>query len=118
MRKISKVQNNEQIKRLLLDQTENGVFLFLYDRQEDSPCKFDLWFETLEDLYRDCQNSFEIQEYDWIEIPDVPEGCHQDWIASVRVKGRNVGKPLFGKFESLENGVWVDIDQQGKRVLL
>ena len=82
----------------------------MYDREIDSACKSDLWFETIEDLYEHCSTNFGIQETDWMDIPEAYLGCQDDWIEPVRIKGRDQGKPVYGKFERLENGSWIGIE--------
>ncbi len=107
MRKISKVQRS-QIKRVMLSHSENGTYLFLYDCETDGPCIYDLWFESLEDLYEYCKTEFGIRTDEWNEIPDEPPGCQQDWIASVRIKGRDKEEPRFGEYERFDHGTWID----------
>ena len=89
---------------------EADIYLFLYDTDVDSVCQSDLWFENLESLYEHCQNHFGVQETDWINIPDAPQGCQDDWIAPVRVKGRDQGKPIYGKLERFDDGHWMEIN--------
>lgn len=89
---------------------EKDIYLFLYNLEEDGACQSDLWFENLESLYDYCQDQFGVQEIDWIDIPDAFQGCQDDWIAPVRLKGRDQGKPIYGKFERLENGIWIEVN--------
>jgi biofilm protein TabA len=67
----------------------------------------DYWHQTIAEADEACLQLYGINDKDWVDIGDPLEGCQQDWIAPVRVKGRNIGNPQWGIFERLEqDGVW------------
>ncbi len=111
MRKIATIKNpKSEIKRLMLYETKpEGVYLFGFSKIEDSACDFDYLQDDLETVYEMAEEEYEVKEEDWNEINDPIEGCQDDWIKPVRVKGRNIEKPEWGSFEVLENGVWKEI---------
>ena len=61
-------------------------------------------------LTKYCKKEYGIGVEDWQLINDLMEGCQADWIVPVRIKGRNIGNPEWGKFERLENGIWKDFN--------
>ncbi len=111
MRKIALVKNKEvDIKRVMLYQDEDGIYLFGYDKLEDCGGLWDQWYETIEEVYKVCEEEYGIQFQDWVLIDDPLKDCQHDWIEPVRIKGRDKGIPEWGKLEKLVNGVWVEIN--------
>jgi hypothetical protein len=108
MRKIATVRNNHPtVKRVMICEEDNsGSYLFTYSSNQDGPCNADYWYDTLEEAAKACAMEFGITDGDWIRIEDCLEGCQQDWIVPVRVKGRESGSPQWGHYEQLKNGVW------------
>lgn len=110
MRKIALVKNhNADIKRVMLYEDKYGIFLFGYKKLEDGGANWDQLYQTIETLYEDCEEEYGIKKEDWKDIPDPLKDCQHDWIEPVRIKGRDKGKPEWGKLEKLVNGIWVDI---------
>lgn len=109
MRKIALVKNNHtEIKRVIVHETENGVYVFPCTSEKDGSSVGDYWYPTLEEADKSCLSEYAIDASDWEFIDEPLEFCQQDWIEPVRIKGRNIGKPEWGKFEKLENGVWIE----------
>lgn len=109
MRFITKVTGHSEIKRLMIHDSDDGVYLFLYEVEEDASCSEDLWFETLEDAMEAAKNDYGVYPSDWNEIPDPPKHCQQDWIAPARIPGRETNNPQWGNFEVFKDGKWVKI---------
>ena len=111
MRKIATVKNDHpKVKRVILHQSEDGVYVFPCTSLEDGSAIGDNWFQTLSEADEACYQLYGISSTDWEEIGDPPEGCQQDWIAPVRVKGRSIGQPQWGTFERLgDDGIWREI---------
>jgi len=101
-------QPDSDVKRLMIYDSEDGVYLFGYDKEIDSSAIWDNWFEKV-DYAIEASQEYGVDQNDWQEIPDPLENCQHDWIEPVRVKGRNIGKPEWGKFEKLVNGEWIEI---------
>jgi hypothetical protein len=111
MRKAATVKNPlSKTKRVIVHESRDGVYLFSFLSPVDGPAASDQWFQTVDEADETCSRLYAIGANDWVNIEDPSEGCQQDWIASVRVKGRNTGKPQWGIFERLEkDGTWREI---------
>ncbi|MCB2406435.1 hypothetical protein [Hymenobacter lucidus] len=86
----------------------NGVYLFGFDKLEDSEGLGDDWFETVADADAAAAQKYNVTATDWQLISDPLEHCQQDWIAPVRVKGRPEGNAQWGQLEKRVNGQWVE----------
>lgn len=107
MRKIAKVQNgHSDVKQVMIYECEDGVYLFPFASLEDGSGRGDEWYESVEQAEAICKREYGIASTDWKYIDDPMENCQHDWIAPVRIKGRDIGKPEWGKFERLVNGDW------------
>ena len=49
MRLISQVEGYPDVKRLMIHECGDGVYLFLFNNEEDGACSADLLFENVED---------------------------------------------------------------------
>ena len=86
------------------------MYVFYYDTWIDAPSAKDYLYSTFEEIENLCWVENNIKPSDWIDISEPLDGCQHDFIAPTRVKGRNIGKPEFGKFEGLKyNGEWYDM---------
>ena len=102
-----KCNKSDYIYKIMLYQTQNeGVFLFQYCSLDAIQCSFDQYYNDLEDIYDDWND--EIDERGWIEINDPLPFCQHDAFIPIRVKGRDIGKPEWGKLETLVDGEWVE----------
>ena len=90
----------------MLYETKEGIYLFEYSSIDAVQCSYDGLYDSLEDLYGEW-NAL-IDEKGWIEIEDPLPDCQHDAFIPIRVKGRNIGKPEWGKLETLKNGEWVE----------
>jgi hypothetical protein len=104
--------NAEGIKRLMILETEGGVYLFGFNRVPDSGGMWDEWYETVADAKEAGQEAYQVVAEVWTQIDDPCEHCQQDWIQPVRVKGRDTGRPEWGKLERLVNNQWVEFDPE------
>lgn len=91
-------------KIMLYETKKDGIYLFEYCSLNAVQCSFDAWYEDIEDLYDDWNDL--LDERGWIDIDDPLPDCQHDAFLPIRVKGRNVGKPEWGKLEILEDGEW------------
>lgn len=107
MRKAALVTDaDSELKRLMIHKTDEGVYLFGYNTAEDAGCFWDEWYESVAEAEA-ASEEYGVTPAAWQAIPDPLEGCQQDWIAPVRVKGRLEGRPLWGNFEKLVDGQWI-----------
>lgn len=95
--------------RLLLYESTSGVLVFTRASEGDGPCEGEHWFEDVEEAKEYCGRAYAVEEADWQQIPDPLPECQEDWVAQVRVKGRDIGDPQWGQFERFENGEWQDV---------
>lgn len=110
MRLIANIkQTDSDVKRLMVYDSEDGVYLFGYNKDSDSSAIWDNWFEKIEYAFEASQE-YGVDKNDWKEISDPMENCQHDRIDPVRVKGRDIGKPEWGKLEKLVNGEWLEIE--------
>jgi hypothetical protein len=115
MRKVANVKNKyPDVNRVMIHQYESGVYVYSFSSLDDSFCAWDEWYESVEEADKVCKKEYGIETEDWQIIDDPMEGCQGDWIAAVRIKGRNLGNPVWGKFERLENGVWKEFNPNEK----
>ncbi|MCR9252850.1 MAG: hypothetical protein NXI20_20675 [bacterium] len=96
------------IVRLMIFQSHEGTYLFGYNSKQDSSAIWDLHFNDIEDAFESATD-YGVVKSQWTEIPDPLPNCQHDWINPIRVKGRNLGSPQWGKLEKLINGEWIDI---------
>jgi hypothetical protein len=111
MRKIAnvKINNLNAVRLMLYNKGKQGVFVFVYQSNEDSACSWDCHFEDIESAY-DLGEKYGVNEKDWIAIGPVLKHCQDDWIKPVRIKGRAIETPLWGRFEVLIDNQWVDLN--------
>ena len=92
--------------KIMLYETQEGFYLFEYASLDAVQCSSDRCYDSLEALYEDWNDL--IDERGWIEMEDPLPDCQHDAFIPIRVKGRDVGKPEWGKYETLKEGKWVE----------
>jgi biofilm protein TabA len=102
MRKIATVKQAGDAVRVMLYASGSGVYLFLYESQEDGPCTADYWFESAELAEQSALEDYGVATSDWQTIPDPLDGCQHDWIAPTRVRRDATGQPMWGHFERVQ----------------
>lgn len=110
MRKVTFVDMIDEIRKLMIYQSDEGVFLFGYDCLQDTSAKWDNWYMTVEEAEEYCNDIYNINQDDWIFISDPLNDCQHDFIMPTKVQGRENGKPEFGKFKTFINNKWVDTE--------
>ena len=106
MRKVAFVKRPDNIQKLMLYKSAEGVYLFGYDCLQDTSAIWDNWYIDLQVALEYCSDVYSIGEKMWISISDPCEHCQHDYISPTRIKGRDVDKIIWGELESLENGEW------------
>lgn len=94
--------------KIMLYETTEGIYLFEYGSLDAVQCSHDRCYDSLEDLYEDWNDL--IDERGWIEIEDPLPDCQHDTFIPIRVKSRDMGKPEWGKLETLKDGKWVEYE--------
>lgn len=116
MRKIVTLDKpKHSVIRLMIYQSDEGVYLFRYGQLADCGGLWDQWYDSEENVMMECLDEYGVSVSDWQQIDDPEPHCQHDWIAPVRVKGRNLGKPQFGTLEQLIYGEWVTMVVNHKR---
>ncbi|MEJ2611592.1 MAG: hypothetical protein P8179_16290 [Candidatus Thiodiazotropha sp.] len=109
MRLIAQVKGHPDVKRLMIHECGDDVYLFLFETENDGGCSADLWFENVEGALEAALDEYGVNRELWREIPDPLENCQQDWIVPARIPGRESGNPQYGKLEVLKDGKWIQI---------
>lgn len=100
-----KCNDKDYIYKIMIHTQKDGVYLYEYCSLDANQCSYDIYYDDIEDIYEewDCR----IDERAWIDIEDPLPYCQDDAFLPIRVKGRNEGKPEWGKYEILENAEWI-----------
>ena len=102
-----KADDNNIFYKIMFYAADEGTYLFMYSSPDAVQCASDRCYDSLEELYDDWNDL--IDERGWIEMEDPLPDCQHDAFIPIRVKGRDIGKPEWGKFEALKDGKWVDL---------
>ncbi|NOK62054.1 MAG: hypothetical protein GFH27_549321n41 [Chloroflexi bacterium AL-W] len=78
MRYIANVDNNPDVKRLMIYSGHSGVYLFLYSIEEDGSCDHDLLLESVDDAMEYAAEAYGCSRDDWQEIEDPLKHCQHD----------------------------------------
>ena len=110
LKKPFQCNKEDSVYKIMVYQNKRGgVFLFYYCDIDAVQASFDAYcFDDLEGVLEDWND--EIDERGWINIDDPLPDCQHDALIPIRVKGRNIGKPEWGKLETLINGEWIAYD--------
>jgi hypothetical protein len=64
---------------------------------------------TLEELFQEFENDYDVRRDSWKEIPDQLPGCEDGWVGPVRQARNDQGVRIMGLWERLVDGEWVRI---------
>ncbi|WP_229696063.1 hypothetical protein [Paenibacillus albidus] len=70
----------DNVRKLMIYDNENGVYVFLYYTQEDKSGFADLWFETIDEAVDYCIEKYKVIQDQWVIIKDPKEGQQHDII--------------------------------------
>ena len=96
--------SGERVHKIMLFEAEEGIYLFEYSSPDAILCSADRLYRSPADLYEDWNDL--IDKRGWIDLEDPLPYCQHDAFLPVRVKGREIGKPEWGRFEILTGGIW------------
>lgn len=83
----------------------NDIQIEIYNCSKDAiQCSFDYYYNELSDALEDWEDK--ISEDGWHEIDDPLPYCQHDTFLPIRVKGRDLGEPVWGELEILKDGKW------------
>ena len=96
------------VKIMIHTTKKQGVYIYLYTTIDEYGQGYgDYWVECLEDAEEYAQD-IGVKPEDWILIDDPLPDCQHDSIHPIRVKGRNTGNSIWGKYEIFNGTEWVD----------
>ena len=95
-------------KVMIHDMKKHGTMVYLYTGLEAMFCSCDCYYPDLESALDDWTE--QLDGRGWIHIEDPLPDCQHDAFLPIRVKGREIGSPQWGKFEIYENGMWKDYE--------
>lgn len=101
-----KYGDNTVVFKIMLYEAEEGIYLFEYSSLDAVLSSRDRLYDRLTDLYEDWNDL--IDENGWTEMEDPLPDCQHDAFLPLRVKGRNTGRPQWGKYEIYQDGEWKD----------
>ena len=101
-----RTDGGEPVYKIMLYEADEGIYLFEYTSPDAVLCASDRLYDSLADLYEDWSDLIDGQG--WIAIEDPLPDCQHDAFLPIRVKGRDAGRPEWGKYEMLRDGEWVD----------
>lgn len=114
MRKVTFTSGQDTIRKVMLYECSDGVFVFGYDCLQDTSSISDYLQDTVEDAEDFCKDEYNIDSSNWIVIADPLENCQHDFIMPTKVKGKENGNPEWGHFQTLVDNRWVDIGMSEK----
>lgn len=76
---------NTNIKKVMIYECYEWIYVFVYDTIEDKSCNWDYWFEITEEALLFCKESFWITDEDWINIEDPKDWCYHDIIENKKI---------------------------------
>lgn len=100
------VFDGDPVVKIMLYTDGEEAYLFEYGSATAMQCDRDRCYDSLATLYEDW-NAL-IDDRGWIDLADPLPDCQHDAFLPIRVKGRDTGKPQWGSYELLQNGIWTD----------
>jgi hypothetical protein len=73
-----------QVKKVMIYEYDVGVYVFLYDNEEDIPCFADHWYEYVQEAEDYCMEQLNISEDDWVVIGEPQDGNQHDLIQPIK----------------------------------
>lgn len=109
MRKVAFTSGQDTIKKVMLYECSDGVYVFGYDCLQDTASISDYLQDTIKMAEDFCKDEYNIDNENWILIADPLDNCQDDFILPTKVKGKENGNPEWGHFQTLIDNRWVDI---------
>lgn len=106
LKEALKCSDQDLVYKIMFYEAKEGVYLFEYFSMDAVQCSADIFYDSLDDIYEVWNNL--IDDRGWIDIDDPLPDCQHDAFIPIRIKGRDTGKPEWGKLETLKDGKWVD----------
>lgn len=114
MRKVAFTWGHDSVRKVILYECTDGVYIFGYDCLQDTASIWDFLQGTVKNAEDFCKDEYNIDSNDWILIADPLDNCQHDFILPTRVKVKENGNPEWGHFERLVDNRWVYIGTSDK----
>jgi len=88
----------------MLYESSEGIYLFGYDRLNDTSCVWDLHYDSVKDGLEYCNETFDIADEDWITISDPEPDCQHDFILPTK---KADSKSAY-RYQSFISGMWIE----------
>jgi hypothetical protein len=108
MRKVAFTSGQDGVRKVMLYECSDGVYVFGYDCLQDSSSISDYFQDTVEAAEDFCKNTYNIETYNWILIADPLDNCQHDFILPTKLKGKENGNPEWGHFQTLVDNSWLN----------
>jgi len=110
MRKWAYISQESEYRKVMIYPSDEGVYVFLYNSPDAVFCSSDEYYENEEEALADWEDK--VGPNGWYTIDDPLPYCQHDSTLPIRVKGRDIGKPLWGRYEILVDGEWKEYQTQ------
>ncbi len=108
MRKVTFVDEVYDIKKLMIFESAEGVYLFGYDCVQDTSATWDNWYLTVNEAEEYCYDNYDVARENWIFISDPCNDCQHDFIMPTKVIRIDDNKPKWGHYHTLINNKWIE----------
>ena len=109
MRKVAFTLGQDSVRKVMIYECSDGVYVFGYDCLQDTASISDYFQDTVEEAEDFCKEKYNIETDNWILIAEPLDNCQHDFILPTKVKGKENGNPEWGHFQTLVDNRWVDI---------
>lgn len=109
MRKVAFTSGQDSVKKVMLYDCSDGVYVFCYDCLQDTASISDYLQDTVEDAEDFCRKEYNLDNDNWIFIADPLDNCQHDFILPTRIKGKENGDLEWVHFQTFIDGRWVDL---------
>lgn len=92
MRKVAFTTDHDNIKKVLLYECSDGVYVFGYDCLHDTAFILDYRQDTVEDAEKFCKDEYNIDSNNWLLIADPLGNCQHDSFVLLNLHERRVRK--------------------------
>jgi hypothetical protein len=80
MRKVAFIEGPGRVRKVMLYECSEGVYVFCCDCLQDASSISDQLLDTIKGVEDFCADKYNIQIDHWISIPDPLDGCQHDFI--------------------------------------
>jgi hypothetical protein len=108
MRKVVFIKMPGTIQKLMLYEYSGGVYLFGYDCLNDTSSVWDMHYDSVIESLEYCDETFGINDDDWIEISEPEPDCQHDAILPTKRQHVNGQNSNNNQYQSFIAGKWIN----------